>query len=213
MRCKNVSRRSDTAIPSSLHRIPFRIAKLSLTGPFSTGVGDHLGSSWCCIYFSLLFCISNLASPLYTVSQMAKAAFSGWQSDSFLLHCIFLEGHGDQQPSRCKEIVEQAGSQVCPISSKANFISTIHQSISLSNFSTQNQTERGTRKQNDDSSPHRSAVSCHFEFHVTESSRSFIQFRDQQVQPVEFIDPKRAILKSIPWLEQFEIRAGSRSKL
>ena len=39
----------DTAIPSSSHRIPFRIAKLSLTGPFSTGVGDHSGSSWCCI--------------------------------------------------------------------------------------------------------------------------------------------------------------------
>ena len=41
----------DTAIPSSSHRIPFRIAKLSLTGPFSTGVGDHSGSSWCCIAF------------------------------------------------------------------------------------------------------------------------------------------------------------------
>jgi hypothetical protein len=28
-----------------VHRIPFRIAKLSCRGPFSTGVGDHLGSS------------------------------------------------------------------------------------------------------------------------------------------------------------------------
>ncbi len=41
----------DTAIPSSSHRIPFRIAKLSLMGRFSTGVGDHLGSSRCCIAF------------------------------------------------------------------------------------------------------------------------------------------------------------------
>ena len=46
---------SDTAILSSSHRIPFRIAKLSLMGPFSTGVGDHLGSSWCCIFFVIFF--------------------------------------------------------------------------------------------------------------------------------------------------------------
>jgi hypothetical protein len=52
---------SDTAIPSSSHRIPFRIAKLSFTGPFSTGVGDHLGSSWCCIY--LLFLPLKTPSP------------------------------------------------------------------------------------------------------------------------------------------------------
>jgi hypothetical protein len=54
------SRRADTAIPSSSHRIPFRIAKLSLTGPFSTGVGDHLGSSWCCIYLLHTFLLVPL---------------------------------------------------------------------------------------------------------------------------------------------------------
>ena len=49
---------TDTAILWSSHRIPFRIAKLSFTGPFSTGVGDHQGSLWCCIFsfpFLLIF--------------------------------------------------------------------------------------------------------------------------------------------------------------
>lgn len=50
----------DTAIPSSPHRIPFRIAKLSLTGPFSTGVGDHLGSSWCCIFLLLFLQLAHI---------------------------------------------------------------------------------------------------------------------------------------------------------
>jgi hypothetical protein len=136
MRSRNVCALADTAIPSSLHRIPFRIAKLSLTGPFSTGVGDHLGSSWCCIYFSLFFFLSIFASLLYPFSACGPLQMAGqhtqWLAVRFISCILLLDGHGDQQPSyTCTSSIR-----------KANFSLVGFISLSLSNFSTQNRTRK-----------------------------------------------------------------------